>query len=149
MSGAGVQVLISGFHAVRRTIGKAKYRINGAVAAAMYQKGWQIMADSVPVCPKRTGRLRGTNYVAPPYVSGNGDITVEIGYGTEYAVYVHEAPLSWGWRAPGTGSKFLSAIVLKHEPTFARWIGLKARENTTRRIGMQSLPSMPLSVKDT
>lgn len=69
--------------------------------------GEEIMADSVRRTPVDTGRLRSTAYVAPPRLAG--DWTVELGYGTNYAVAVHERTEA----SHSTGeAKFLENAVL-------------------------------------
>lgn len=78
-------------------------QISGAIvedcAAALYVQAEQIMTDSkqnyVPVV---SGVLKGSGTVLKPVVVGN-IITVVLGYGgmaSEYAVVVHEYPVSYG-----------------------------------------------------
>jgi hypothetical protein len=65
-----------------------------AFAAALYQEGLAVdaLANSEDYTPVDTGRMRDSHYVAPPTLKPNGRVRVELGYGTDYAVYVHERP---------------------------------------------------------
>lgn len=66
-------------------------RMRGAAAAALYQEALAVDAESVKRTPVDTGRLRATHYVAPPTYTADGErIVVELGNGTDYAIYVHE-----------------------------------------------------------
>jgi hypothetical protein len=60
-----------------------------AVADALHAEALAIEAASVPLVPVDTGRLRSTHYVSPPE-RGSDTPRAEVGYGTDYAVYVHE-----------------------------------------------------------
>jgi len=60
-----------------------------AVVIGLMALGEKIIASAVKRTPVDTGRLRQTAYVAPPEDSGYRN-TVEIGFGTKYAVPVHE-----------------------------------------------------------
>lgn len=80
---------LQGKDSVVRALLAAMERQRGAAAAALYQEGLAVDAESVKRTPVDTGRLRATHYVSPPVESGNA-LVVEIGNGTDYAVYVHE-----------------------------------------------------------
>jgi hypothetical protein len=58
-----------------------------ASLAALLQEGYDIDRKSVRLVPVKSGDLKRSHYVARPTLS---DPTVEIGYGTNYAVPVHE-----------------------------------------------------------
>lgn len=60
-----------------------------AVAVGLYLEAEAIMAKSIREVPVDTGRLRATGFVQEPVIRGTG-VTVMMGYGTNYAVYVHE-----------------------------------------------------------
>jgi Bacteriophage HK97-gp10, putative tail-component len=60
-----------------------------AAAAALYQIGLRIEADAKRRTPVDTGRLRNTAFTSPPTVV-NGEVMVIVGFGTNYAIYVHE-----------------------------------------------------------
>lgn len=60
-----------------------------AVAASLYEEGLGIDALAIRKVPVDFGRLRSTAYCAPPIIE-DAEISVTVGFGTEYAVYVHE-----------------------------------------------------------
>lgn len=80
-----------GKDSVIATLRQAIPRMRGAAAAALYQEALAVDAESVKRTPVDTGRLRATHYVAPPTYTADGErIVVELGNGTDYAIYVHE-----------------------------------------------------------
>ena len=74
------------------------------VSVALWQELSKVMNDSKRICPVDTGRLRASGYVFDPVVSFE-EISVQLGYATEYAFYVHEN-LNAGHTYP-TCAKFL------------------------------------------
>lgn len=80
---------LKGKESVVRNLLSAVERLKGAGSAALYQEGLAVDAESVKRTPVDTGRLRATHYVAPPVQRGD-TVVVELGNGTDYAVYVHE-----------------------------------------------------------
>lgn len=61
-----------------------------AVTIGMVAGGEFVMSGAVERVPVDTGRLRQTAYVAPPEALGTNDDIVECGFGTAYAIPVHE-----------------------------------------------------------
>lgn len=59
------------------------------VAIAIYQEAQIEMTESKRRVPVDTGLLRSTGFVNQPERAGR-DISVTLGYGTDYAVHVHE-----------------------------------------------------------
>lgn len=107
-----------------------------AVMIGVYALGEAILADATERTPVDTGRLRDSGYCAPPQkVDGQ---RVEVGFGTDYAVAVHERT---GVSHPVGEAKFLEKAVMNQaraalriiviaaekyagkggEPTAARW----------------------------
>ena len=80
---------LRGMAAVRGQLMAAGPSYRRALGAALYREGQRIMAISARLVPVKTTRLRSSAYTAPPKTSG-GNVSVEIGYGTDYAVPVHE-----------------------------------------------------------
>lgn len=80
---------VTGLASTLRKMAQAEDAVRRSLAQALYEEGQRVDADGVRRVPVDTGRLRSTHYVAPP-VDDVGTITVEIGYGTDYAVPVHE-----------------------------------------------------------
>lgn len=56
----------------------------------LYSLGLEIMRRSVRLVPVVTNRLRSSAYVSPVKPVGSTQWKVVIGYGAEYALYVHE-----------------------------------------------------------
>ncbi len=89
----GITEAVNNLAALARDLGDA-------IPAALYQEAQDIMRESkhqVPVAhPSLSGysggRLRASGYVAPPQKDEQGKDYVELGYGTDYALYVHEIP---------------------------------------------------------
>lgn len=69
-----------------------RYRTHApdAFGAALHELGLAIMADSVKMVPVDTGRLRSSAFVSGPRKS-HGSVFVMVGYGTRYALAVHES----------------------------------------------------------
>jgi hypothetical protein len=78
----GIQTVLDGLKA-------AAEKYPAAVGAALYEEGLKIDAASVDLVPVDKGRLKGTHYTSPPVMGDDGP-EVEVGYGTDYAVPVHE-----------------------------------------------------------
>ena len=114
---ARVNVQMTGDRALAAKLALLVKTAPQAVVLGMYALGERIMADSVRRTPVDTGRLRSTAYVAPPSMVEPG--VVEMGYGTQYAVAVHERTEV----AHSTGeAKFLESAVLSIGPRGARTI---------------------------
>ena len=64
-----------------------KYAPKSAMAGLL-ALGEKIMAIATQMVPVDTGQLRRSGYVAPEDIIHEG--VVEVGFGTDYAVYVHE-----------------------------------------------------------
>ena len=93
-----------------------------AFGKAVRSGGIAIMENSIKRVPVDTGRLRGSHYATEP--QSPTDPTVEIGYGTNYAVPVHErteVPHAFG------EAKFLEKAVNDVSPRLLKIIGDVAR----------------------
>jgi len=101
------------------------------MAAALYQKGDQMMSDSKVLCPVKHSHLIKSGFVHPPQ-PGNGSPTVTLGYGKSYAVYVHEMTGNVNWTKPGSGSKYLQRAVDAHMRGYKAWIAKQTRANYKR-----------------
>lgn len=91
------------------------------MGAALYRLGVAILSDALPRTPVEFGVLRGSGYVSPP----NGkdlSTTVEVGFGTVYAVPQHERT---DYRHPRGGEpKYLERAIQAIAP---RALGLLAK----------------------
>lgn len=61
-----------------------------AFGAAIYERALGVEAQAIRNCPVDTGRLRSSAFVAAPEERSSGKVAVLIGFGTDYAVEVHE-----------------------------------------------------------
>lgn len=119
-----ITATVTGLTQIQRSLDRESDKWKRAVGTAIYQKGLAIMADSVLEVPVDTGRLRQTAYVAPPRSFDSPE--VEAGYGTDYAVFVHEdedATHTVG------KSQYLRDPLNRHQGGYTRWIQKRARKN--------------------
>ncbi len=58
-------------------------------SGALYEEGESIMAASKRVTPVKTGALRASGYVTRPIIRSHL-ASVILGFGQDYAIYVHE-----------------------------------------------------------
>jgi hypothetical protein len=100
-----IRISVSGGPKVRAELIRQTSRYKRAMDVALYQMGFDIMARTIPITPVEVGRLRNSQYVTPPR-----GLTryVEVGFGVDYAVPVHERPARH--KAP-TQSKFLEKTI--------------------------------------
>lgn len=62
-----------------------------ATAKALTEEGENTMRVSKKRTPVDTGNLRASGHVKPA-TTKRSKVTVELAYGTDYAIYVHERP---------------------------------------------------------
>ena len=79
---------VLGLSKVLGNLEKAEKNHRLAVAGAIYVEGQRVMSKSLRQVPVDTGRLRNSAYVGRPNLTGNP--FVRLGYGTKYALAVHE-----------------------------------------------------------
>ena len=84
------------------------------VEAAIYQEGNNIMGVSKRRTPVKWGNLKGSAHVKLPKTRG-GKTSVELAYGTDYAIYVHEILTN---EHPVGQAKFLESAVKEGMPGF-------------------------------
>lgn len=80
---------IEGVDDVARNIRKLAAEYPAAVGASLFEEGQAIQAASQQLVPVDTGRLRASAYTNPPREGSDGP-EVTVGYGTTYALPVHE-----------------------------------------------------------
>lgn len=95
-------------------------RFAPALAKAVYKELLQIQAISQKLCPVLTGRLRASAYTKPPEVNG-GQVSGSVGYGTNYALAVHERT---GARHKTGQSKFLQIAFEQRLPGMAERLAM-------------------------
>lgn len=131
---------LEGIEDVRKALKHENKKIREAMRAAVYQEGVSIMGQSVVQVPVETGRLRATHYVTLP----NRDGVVEIGYGTVYALPVHER---LSVNHPHGKAKFLQDPLNKARRGYIKRIAKRARDNHRRGVGVPS-PVEPTRPKE-
>ncbi len=114
---------------------RAKVSMIDALAASLYGEGLALLSESLREVPVATGRLRNTGYVNPPRTGGRG-LVVEVGYGTDYAVPVHEKTEV---NHPVGKAKFLADPLNTRLNGFERRVGARAKRFFDRRIGVESV----------
>lgn len=99
---------LAGNEAIRREIKRIARLYPQGLATALYKVGVAILGDALPRTPVEFGVLRSSGYVSPPQGEGV-KASVEVGFGTVYAVPQHER---MDYRHPrGGGPKYLERAV--------------------------------------
>lgn len=80
---------LSGEKEMARRVQKAGKVYPEVTGRGMQREGFRIMEASQPQVPVEFGRLRASGFVDDPRIVG-GSPEVRLGYGTDYAVFVHE-----------------------------------------------------------
>lgn len=81
-------ITVKGVTELLRNLGATQKELDDAVAEALYQEGLVLQAESSKEVPVKSGRLRQSSFVTVPKPGPNAE--TEIGYGTDYALPVHE-----------------------------------------------------------
>lgn len=84
-----MSIAITGAKFISQSLQLAGKRMTDAMGGAVYKEASRIIAKSALLTPVDTGRLRASAFVSSPQRKG-GDLTVTMGYGTDYAAAVHE-----------------------------------------------------------
>lgn len=114
---------VDGLDALREKIESAVSDLPTNAGDGLYQFGEKVMSVSKERVPVDTGRLMNTGYVSPPVQEGNL-ITVVLGYGTDYALQVHEdMDPRTHWTRPGSGPKYLENPLKEAEGEMAGDVG--------------------------
>jgi len=112
---AGTTIVWTGIASLDARMKEAQVKAISETARALYIIGRKVMNKSVHLCPKDTGFLRGTAHVAPPVIEGQS-VLVQLSYGAEYAIYVHEILDAVH---PIGQAKYLETPVLEAQSTLA------------------------------
>ena len=134
-----VRIELTGTEELSRELKRLQRAYPEAAAAALYAEGMAIMALAQKKTPVDTGRLRATGYVAPPVKDAQGHI-VELGFGTDYGIYVHERTES---HHPVGEAKFLENAINARKAGWAERLAKRIKENVERGIGVTALISDP------
>jgi hypothetical protein len=84
-----VSLSVKGLAELRRKLVSLATETPRQLGRALWKEGQELEAESVGLVPVDTGRLRASHYCAPPEQTADG-ISVEVGYGTDYGLAVHE-----------------------------------------------------------
>ena len=96
-----------GAKALQVSLARMRRDYNKALGMALTSEAWDIMNVALELVPKKKSILEGTGTVADVKKDSAGDPYVELGFGTKYALPVHEMPESNNFTTPGTGPKYL------------------------------------------
>jgi len=132
---AAVNLTLLGASALQRTLTRMQRDHSRALGKALQVEAHAIMEESLHIVPvaQGSGILHKSGVVAPTKYDGSGDPYVDLGYGTKYALPVHEMPESNNFTKPGTGPKYLS------RPFEQRMKGWKRRiAANTKRFALAS-----------
>jgi len=125
-------LIIKGVSEVLKELEKQSERCEGALGAALYQEGLALDSSAVMQMPVDTGRMRATHYVTPPEMTRDGPV-VEVGCGTDYAIYVHEREEI---HHDVGGSKFYEIPLNEIREGYAERIKDRASENLAKGVTM-------------
>jgi hypothetical protein len=83
---------------------------------AGFQTGTLVIADAIkeePRAPHKFGRLWNSQTIKVRVVDHRVEIV--LGFNTQYAARLHEAPDGWNWTLDGSGPKYLSTKLARHK----------------------------------
>ena len=121
-------------------------KIPSAAERGMFQTGALVLRDAVvesPAVPKSRGvtqggrrgqgpgHLRRSQKVEKPKVE-RGEISVEVGFNTDYAAVVHEMPDTTQWSTPGTGPKYLESKLIKNKEKYMKNVADNIKKESGR-----------------
>lgn len=130
------EMTVEGIEEMLKDLDKAIKAHVEALGAALYQEGSAIMTASAEICPVDENYLLPSKYVGNPILHG-GEPIVELGYGKQYAVYVHErVEKNINWSKSGTSAKFLQIPVDKAKSGYAARIAKRTDRNIKTGQGM-------------
>jgi len=92
-----------------------------------------VIRDAIleePRAPHKTGNLWRSQKIESPKIE-KGEITIELGFNTEYAAAVHEMLPGVIWTMTGSGPKYLEAKLIKNKE---KYMGMIA-EGLRRKAG--------------
>jgi len=85
-----------------------------------YKVASMVIRDAIleePRAPHKTGNLWRSQKVERPRIVA-GEITIELGFDTEYATATHEMPSNVNWTMAGSGPKFLEAKLIRNKEKY-------------------------------
>lgn len=137
---------LSGLAQVLEAMNAASEQYKGAVAAAVYQEAVLVANASIKQVPVRTGRLRGSFWLAAPESADNP--AVYCGYGTDYALPVHERTdvshmkmQKHGGMGESGKAKFLEDPINDAKDGWADRVARRAKDNFKSGVGLTACKS--------
>lgn len=91
-----------------------------AAGEALYRFASKIITDAKQLCPKKTGTLAASGVVLDPVIEGGGEqITVTLGFNTNYAAAVHEILTN---HHPNGQAKYLETPLMAQAPNLGPYV---------------------------
>lgn len=95
---------VTGFLAMLGQLENFADLVEEAAGGALHAEALKVMNTSKKMVPVDTGKLRASAFVTGPMPGVGDEVVVKLGYGTEYAFAVHEAPgVFLGEQVPRSG----------------------------------------------
>lgn len=98
--------------------------VRNAYMGAAYQEMAKVLRVSLRLVPVDDNILRSSAWLSKPFDLGS-KVLVKIGYGTHYAIYVHE--ILTNYHKPPTQAKYLEQPMRAALPTMAKAIARRAK----------------------
>lgn len=89
-------------------------------AKSAFKVAGMVIRDSIleePRAPHKTGNLWRSQKIEKPKII-KGEISIELGFDTEYAAAVHEMPANTNWTMKASGPKFLEAKLIRNKEKY-------------------------------
>jgi hypothetical protein len=135
-----MSVTVRGEAAIRRELLKLAKKYPGAAGAALYQEGMGLWNAAVKRTPVEFGVLRNSAYVSPPTQRG-ANVTVEVGFGTEYAIPQHER---LDYQHPRGGeAKYLSNAIALAQPGALERLAKRTQRNVEAGVEAPAIGAAP------
>ncbi len=127
---------LKGDKAIQQRLEKLAAQYPDATGAALYQEGLSIWRTAAKRVPVEHGVLRSSAYVGPP-VRDAGGLSVEIGFGTKYAVFQEARE---GLRHPRGGqAHYLGSALTEASAGFLERLGQRIEQNVARGVTAPAL----------
>ena len=91
-----------------------------AAASTFPKVAGMVIRDAIleePKAPHKTGHMKRNQKIEYPKIE-KGEISIELGFNTVYAMAVHEMPSNVNWSMTGSGPKFLEAKLLRNKEKY-------------------------------
>jgi hypothetical protein len=116
-----MSVRVEGVEDVLNNLNSEIGKIEGKTMAGLLEAGFIVQADAQRKAPIDTGNLRGSAYTRKTI---DGSMSVEVGFGAAYALWVHENMDSYH---PTGQAKFLESALTENSGAVLDAIARKAK----------------------